>query len=140
MVEIMKGKKRFRVPAGAVEVYKGMGFRVVNGSEPVSTLKEKEPVDTGDGDEDVTDIPGFDDGDAGEDAGTGDEDEDVSESDVTDEEKYANELLEKPISQWSTEEIKEFARIRGIDTSAAKKVSDARNIIKKYLDDVKKGE
>lgn len=140
MVEIMKGKKRFRVPAGAVEVYKGMGFRVVNDSEPVSTPKEKEPVDTGDGDEDVTDIPGFDDGDAGEDAGTGDEDEDVSESDVTDEEKYANELLEKPISQWSTEEIKEFARIRGIDTSAAKKVSDARNIIKKYLDDVKKGE
>lgn len=132
MVEIMKGKKRFTVPAGSVEVYKGMGFRVVKkGSEPAPTPEEKESAQTGEEKEDATDIPGFNDGDAGKE-GNG------SDTDANDEEKYVNELLEKPISQWSNDEVKEFVRIKDIDTSGAQKVSQVRSIIKTYLEEQNK--
>lgn len=133
MVEITNGKKNFRVPAGSVEVYKGMGFRVVKDSEPISTPEEKEHEQTGGEKEDATDIPGFNDGDASD-----DEDGNGSDTDANDEEKYVNELLEKPISQWSNDEVKEFVRIKDIDTSGAQKVSQVRSIIKTYLEEQNK--
>lgn len=142
MVEITNGKKRFRVPAGAVEVYKGMGFRVVGDVEPnLKTSVNPSGNDAGEEDEDVTDIPGFGDDEAdGDDAGEDADGGDGEDTDGAADEKYAKELLEKPISQWTPEEIKEFARIKGIDTSAAKKVSEARTIVKKFLEEQNKGE
>lgn len=132
MVEITNGKKIFSVPAGSVAVYKGMGFRVVKkGSESVSTPEEKEPVQTGEEEENVTDIPGFNDGDADD----GEEGNNGSDTDVSDEERYVNELLEKPISQWSSDEVKNFVRIKGIDTSGAEKLSHVRSIIKAHLEE-----
>lgn len=44
------------------------------------------------------------------------------------------ELLEKPLSQWSNEELKLFTNAKGIDTSSAKKTSEVRGIVKRYLD------
>lgn len=124
MVEITNGKKTFRVPAGSVEVYKGMGFRVVKkGSEPISSPVEKEPVEETGGEEDN---------------GSVEEDDKESGVDASDEEKFVSELLEKPISQWTNDEVKEFVRIKDIDTSGAQKVSQVRGIIKSYLEEQSK--
>ena len=51
----------------------------------------------------------------------------------TDDEKFADELVEKPISQWSKEEVKRFAAIRDIDISGTKNANEAKEIIKQFL-------
>lgn len=51
----------------------------------------------------------------------------------TDDEKFADELVEKPISQWNKEEVKRFAAIRGIDISGTKNANEAKEIIKQFL-------
>ena len=122
MVTISNGKATFRVTAGAVEIYKSMGFHVVNDNEndQIKSVEHKEEKAA----EDVTSESEVDGSDA--------EDEGV-EDDT--EEAYVTELLEKPLSQWSNEEVKEFVRIKGIDTSGAKKLSQVKDIIKAYLDE-----
>ena len=122
MVTISNGKATFRVTAGAVEIYKSMGFHVVDDKEndQIKSVEHKEEKAA----EDVAGEPEADDSDA--------EDEGV-EDDT--EEAYVTELLEKPLSQWSNEEVKEFVRIKGIDTSGAKKLSQVKDIIKAYLDE-----
>lgn len=122
MVTISNGKTTFRVTAGAVEVYKSMGFHVVDDKEndqikPVEHKEEKVAEDV-----------------AGEPEADGSDAEDEGVEDDT-EEAYVTELLEKPLSQWSNEEVKEFVRIKGIDTSGAKKLSQVKDIIKAYLDE-----
>ena len=122
MVTISNGKATFRVTAGAVEVYKSMGFHVVDDKEndQIKSVEHKEEKAA----EDVAGEPETDGSDV--------EDEGV-EDDA--EEAYVTELLEKPLSQWSNEEVKEFVRIKGIDTSGAKKFSQVKDIIKAYLDE-----
>ena len=122
MVTISNGKTTFRVTAGAVEIYKSMGFHVVDDKEndQIKSVEHKEEKAA----EDVAGEPETDGSDA--------EDEGV-EDDA--EEAYVTELLEKPLSQWSNEEVKEFVRIKGIDTSGAKKLSQVKDIIKAYLDE-----
>ena len=122
MVTISNGKTTFRVTAGAVEIYKSMGFHVVDDKEndqikPVEHKEEKAAEDV-----------------AGEPEAGGSDAEDEGVEDDT-EEAYVTELLEKPLSQWSNEEVKEFVRIKGIDTSGAKKLSQVKDIIKAYLDE-----
>lgn len=51
----------------------------------------------------------------------------------TDDEKFADELVEKPISQWNKEEVKRFAAIRDIDISGTKNANEAKEIIKQFL-------
>lgn len=58
-------------------------------------------------------------------------DEDVDNR--TDDEKFADELAEKPISQWNKEEVKRFAAIRDIDISGTKNANEAKEIIKQFL-------
>ena len=122
MVTISNGKATFRVTAGAVEIYKSMGFHVVDDKEndQIKSVEHKEEKAA----EDAAGEPETDGSDV--------EDEGV-EDDA--EEAYVTELLEKPLSQWSNEEVKEFVRIKGIDTSGAKKLSQVKDIIKAYLDE-----
>ena len=122
MVTISNGKTTLRVTAGAVETYKSMGFHVVDDKEndQIKSVEHEEEKAA----EDVAGEPETDGSDA--------EDEGV-EDDT--EEAYVTELLEKPLSQWSNEEVKEFVRIKGIDTSGAKKFSQVKDIIKAYLDE-----
>ena len=122
MVTISNGKTTLRVTAGAVETYKSMGFHVVDDKEndqikPVEHKEEKAAEDV-----------------ASESEADGSDAEDEGVEDDT-EEAYVTELLEKPLSQWSNEEVKEFVRIKGIDTSGAKKFSQVKDIIKAYLDE-----
>lgn len=44
------------------------------------------------------------------------------------------ELLEKPISQWTKQEIKDFASANGIDISGTKSATEAKEIIKQFLE------
>lgn len=53
---------------------------------------------------------------------------------------FVDELLEKPISQWNKQEVKDFAIVKGIDLKGTKNANEAKEIIKKYLEDVAKNE
>lgn len=44
------------------------------------------------------------------------------------------DLLQKPISQWNQDEVKEFAAAKGYDVSGAKSLKQAKAIIKEALD------
>lgn len=125
MVKITNGSKIFEVSRGAYDsVYKGLGFHVV-GTEPAEDKPPKErtqvPPET-EGDEE-DDTPGENEGETEPGEGLD-----------------LDALLEKPLSQWEPDELKEFVRAKGIDTAGAKKVSQVRGIVKKYLDDQAKAE
>lgn len=53
----------------------------------------------------------------------------------TDDEKFVDELIEKPISQWSKDEVKRFASIKEIDISGTKNAGEAKELIKKFLEE-----
>lgn len=44
-----------------------------------------------------------------------------------------SELLEKPISQWSKNEVKEYAEANGIDLAGTKNVNEAKDRIKAVI-------
>lgn len=52
---------------------------------------------------------------------------------VTADEKFALELIEKPIGEWNKTEVKKFAEIKNIDISGTKSVGEAKEIIKSFL-------
>ena len=52
----------------------------------------------------------------------------------TEEEKFLDEIIEKPISQWSKDEVKKYAEINGIDLAGTKNVNEAKEIIKQFLE------
>lgn len=52
----------------------------------------------------------------------------------TEDEIFAEEILEKPISQWNKEEVKRFAAIKEIDISGTKNANEAKEIIKSFID------
>lgn len=54
---------------------------------------------------------------------------------ISEEEKYIEELMEKPISQWNKEEVKTYASLKNIDISNTKNIGEARNIIKQSIDE-----
>lgn len=45
------------------------------------------------------------------------------------------DLLEKPISQWTKADTKEFAELKGIDLSGTKNINEAKELIKASLED-----
>lgn len=45
------------------------------------------------------------------------------------------EEIEKPVSQWTKAEVKEFAKANGIDISGTKNVNEAKEIIKQFIGD-----
>lgn len=52
----------------------------------------------------------------------------------TQDEKNVEEILAKPISSWNKGELKLVARVKNIDTSSAANVSEAKEIIKEFLE------
>lgn len=114
MVEISNGKIRRKVTIGAYNaIYKSKGYRIVGGRRLDSIVVPTEPVATN---EPVSDV--------------------VSEPVVEEvEPEWISELLEKPISQWSKEEVTSFVKEKGIDTSSARKLSEVKDIIKKWLEE-----
>lgn len=123
-MNITNGRKTFNVSSGAYEeIYKGLGFRPVDEAEEEPKQTQPDPEETHT--EDVVDETEDTGDDAGDDAGS--EDEGGEEFDV-------DGLLEKPLSQWTPDELKQFTAIKGIDTTGASKVKDVRNIVKQFLE------
>ena len=48
----------------------------------------------------------------------------------SEDERFVAELMEKPISQWTKDEVKRFVDIKGIDTTGAKSVNEVKDLIK----------
>lgn len=55
-------------------------------------------------------------------------------SEKSEDEKFIDELLEKPISQWNKEEVKRFAVLKEIDITGTKNVNEAKEIIKNFIE------
>lgn len=110
MVTISNGKTTHSVTLGAFNnIYKARGFHIVG--RPV--VSAKETVKNTEAEENTK----------------------VAE---VEEKSWVEDLLEKPISQWSKEETANFAKEKGIDTSYARKLSEAKDIIKEWLDEQNK--
>lgn len=52
----------------------------------------------------------------------------------TEDELFIEEIVGKPISSWNKDEVKRFASIKDIDITGTKNVTEAKDIIKQYLD------
>lgn len=51
----------------------------------------------------------------------------------TEDEKFLDEIIEKPISQWNKDEVKRFAALKEIDITGTKNVNEAKEIIKDFI-------
>lgn len=110
MVKISNGKEVRHVTKGAYKtIYESKGYRIISDE---SSNKMSKPVEKF-----AKDLA------------------EVNDAPTSDENKWVEDLLEKPISQWSKEETATFAKEKGIDTSNAHKLSEAKDIIKKWLDE-----
>lgn len=132
MVRITNGEITSRVPYSSyITLYKGLGFTIVGENSTVE--KENKPV--------KKDVPKVEESvkenKVVQSNTIEDESEDTEEFDSA-EEEFVEDILEKPLSQWTPDELKKFAEIKNIDTSEAKKVSQARAIVKKYLEEQRK--
>lgn len=52
----------------------------------------------------------------------------------TEDEEFVDEIIEKPISQWSKDEVKRFAALKEIDIAGTKNVNEAKAIIKDFIE------
>ena len=52
----------------------------------------------------------------------------------SDDELFVEAIVEKPLSQWSKDEIKRFAALKGIDISGTKNANEAKALIKDFID------
>lgn len=59
-----------------------------------------------------------------------------SNENMSKDEIFAKEILEKPISQWNKDQVKRFASIKGIDISGTKNANEAKEIIKNVIDGI----
>lgn len=122
MVKITNFVNTFEVTQGAYDdIFKKQGFELVEEAprkKKKATKKHvKEAVEEVEEDE-------------------WEEAEEVTEKDYkSEEEKYVEKLMEKPISQWNKEEVKAYASIKGLDISKTQNIGEARNIIKQSIDE-----
>lgn len=62
------------------------------------------------------------------------ESEEQADAYVPEEKDEIDSLLEKPISQWSNDEVKAFAEAKGIDITGTKNAKEAKGRIRKFLE------
>lgn len=63
------------------------------------------------------------------------ESEEQTDAYVPEEKDEIDSLLEKPIGQWSNDEVKAFAEAKGIDITGTKNAKEAKGRIRKFLED-----
>ena len=106
MVRITNGINTYEVPRGAARVYEACGYHIVDddADDAVLMTAEAEVYDT------------------------------VSDEEVEDaDEKFVEEVMEKPVSQWTNEEIKRFAAIKGVNLAGVKNTKQARGAVIAFL-------
>lgn len=55
------------------------------------------------------------------------------ETEQTEDEKFVSEITEKPVAQWSKDDVKRYAEIMGIDITGTKNVNEAKDRIKNAM-------
>lgn len=118
MRKMTNGIVTCEIPSGAVKLYEGLGFTDVEFVE-----QQVEDIDEENYSDEYTED------------GTDSEVDGTSNDEADSNEEFVNSVLEKPLSQWSKAEIKQFAEIKGLDISGTKNANEARAIIKEYLDE-----
>lgn len=63
------------------------------------------------------------------------ESEEQADAYAPEEKDEIDSLLEKPIGQWSNDEVKAFAEAKGIDITGTKNAKEAKGRIRKFLED-----
>lgn len=53
----------------------------------------------------------------------------------TDDEKFLDEIIEKPLSQWNKDEVKRYAILKGIDITGTKNAGEAKELIKQFQEE-----
>ena len=61
--------------------------------------------------------------------------QEIKEPAKTDDEKFIDEIIEKPLSQWNKDEVKKFAALKEIDISGTKNAGEAKELIKTFLEE-----
>lgn len=61
--------------------------------------------------------------------------QEISVPEKTDDEKFIDEIVEKPVSQWNKDEVKKFAALKNIDISGTKNAGEAKELIKAFLEE-----
>lgn len=133
MVRITNGINTFEVTKGAFDgIFSHQGYHIVGCNDNYNVgCKSTSDVITDDGnknvneDVDVNNVSNV----------VGNTDDNDNGNEKSDDDKYCEEILEKPIAQWSKEEIKKFAEIKEIDITGTKNAGEARDRIKAYLED-----
>lgn len=69
-----------------------------------------------------------------------DNNESVIDSVDAEESEFITNLLEKPISKWTKEEVKRFASEKGININGTRSVNDAKDRIRDYINSKEKAE
>lgn len=125
MVDITNGINTITVTKGAFDgIYKHQGYTLVHDYASSIQVKPSENIKSEDNNY-IGEIKGL----------KNDSQEETDK--VDDSESLENELLEKPISQWSQEELREYAEENGISLEGVTKAKEARNIIKNFIDSQK---
>lgn len=133
MVRITNGINTFEVTKGAFDgIFSHQGYHIVGCNDNYNAgCKSTSDVITDDGNKNVNeDVDG---NNVSNDVGNTDDNDNGNEK--SDDDKYCEEILEKPIAKWSKEEIKKFAEIKEIDITGTKNAGEARDRIKAYLED-----
>lgn len=140
MVLITNDEITSKVPMAAFNSqYKNMGFHIV--SDEVTGEQVPNDRGTSENVEDGTEVTSKgevtdekEDVDDNADDEGDNEEEDEQDKDA-EEAAFVEDILEKPLSQWTVDELKEFVRIKDIDTTGAKKTSEVRAIVKNFLEE-----
>ena len=121
MVTISNGAKTIRVTRSAYQsIFASMGFYEVSSINPREN-QENVTRDESDASEVIVEI---------------DEAEDNSEEhpqEVSEEDSEIEEILTKPISSWTADELRRVVKEKNIDTKSASNVKQAKAIVKKVL-------
>ena len=59
--------------------------------------------------------------------------QEIKAPEKTEDEKFLDEIIEKPISQWNKDEVKRFAVLKEIDITGTKNANEAKEIIKDFI-------
>jgi len=122
MIKCTNGMSVIEVTEGAYEtIFKDQGYRPIadDVKKPVApvVVSTEEEVETPV--EDNSEV----------------ESEEQADAYVPEEKDEIDSLLEKPIGQWSNEEVKAFAEAKGIDITGTKNAKEAKGRIRKFLED-----
>lgn len=121
-VKITNGNVEFEVTKAAFKnAFEQQGFRIVDDTVPVIHNRFEDKFDVNLDME--AELGKVEDSKA----------EMVTEVELSEDDLFVQEMLEKPISEWTKGELKRVAKIKGIDLSNADSTSKARQIVSKAM-------